>query len=89
MDMSAGIMEIDDTPDIATCNKKIHIKDDAARILDNKSDDAETPLPTTFGIGLRQKKRSKDLFIDPANKKEVDEALKSGLTFTDETEDLY
>ena len=40
-------------------------------------------------IGLREKKGSKkDLIIDPANKKEVDEAIKSGLTFTDEADDL-
>jgi hypothetical protein len=90
MDMSAAIMDIEnDTPDIATWNKKIHIKDDAAGILDNKSDDAKTPPPTTIGIGLRQKKRSKDLIMDPANKKDVDEALKSGLASTDEAEDLY
>jgi hypothetical protein len=90
MDMSAAIMDIEnDTSDIASWNKKIHIKDDAAGILDNKSDDAKTPQPTTIGIGPRQKKRSKDLIIDPANKKDVDEALKSGLAFTDEAEDLY
>ena len=89
MDMSAGIVDIDDTPDIATWDKKIHIKGDVAGILNKKSDEAETPLPTTIGIGLRLKKSSKDLIIDPANKKDVDEALKSGLTFTDEAEDLF
>jgi hypothetical protein len=78
MDMSAGIIDIDDTPDIATWNKKIHMKDYAAGIL----------APTTIGIGLREKKGSKDLIRDPANKKEVDEALKSGLTFTDQADDL-
>jgi hypothetical protein len=89
MDMSAGIIDIDDTPDVATWNKKIHIKEDAAGIMVNRLHDAEKQPPTTIGIGLREKKRSKkDLIIDPANKKEVDEAIKSGLTFTGKADDL-
>jgi hypothetical protein len=28
-DMSADIIDIDDTPDVATWNKKVHIKEDA------------------------------------------------------------
>jgi hypothetical protein len=89
MDMSAGIIDIDDTPDVATWNKKIHIKDDAAGITVNPLHEAEIPPPTTNGIGLRDKKGSKkDLIIDPANKKEVDEAIKSGSTLTDEVTDL-
>ena len=89
MDMSAGIIDIDDTPDVATWNKKIHIKDGAAGITVNPLHEAEIPPPTTSGIGLRDKKGSKkDLIIDPANKKEVDEAIKSGSTLTDEAIDL-
>jgi hypothetical protein len=89
MDMSAGIIDIDDTPDVATWNKKINIKGDAAGIIANRLHKAEIRPPTTIGIGLREKKRSKkDLIIDPANKKEVDEGIKSGLTFTDEADDL-
>jgi hypothetical protein len=90
VDMSTGIIDINDTPDVATWNKKIHIKADAAGIIVNKLHEAEIPpLPITIGIGLREKKGSKkDLIIDPANKKEVDEAIKSGLTFTDEADDL-
>src|ERR671934_2090696 len=75
MDMSAGIIDIDDTPDVATWNKKIHIKDDDAGITLNRLHEAETQPPTTIGIGLRERKGSKkDLIIDPANKREVDEA---------------
>ena len=89
VDMSAGIIDIDDTPDVATWNKKIHNKEDAAGLMVNRLSDAEVQLPTTIGIGLREKKRSKkDLIIDSANKKEVDEAIKSGSTFTDEVDDL-
>ena len=32
VDMSTDIIDIEDTPDVATWNKEIHIKDDAARI---------------------------------------------------------
>jgi hypothetical protein len=32
-DMSAGIIDIDDTPDVATWNKKVHIKEDAVDII--------------------------------------------------------
>src|ERR687887_773099 len=89
MDMSAGIIDIDDTPDVATWNKKIHIKDDASGIIVNRLHEAEMRQPTTIDIGLREKKGSKkDLIIDPANKKNVDEAIKSELTLTDEVADL-
>ena len=89
MDMSAGIIDIDDTPDVATWNKKIHIKDDAAGIIVNRLHEAEIWPPTTVGIGLREKKGSKkDSIIDPANKKDVDEAIKSESTLTDEAADL-
>jgi hypothetical protein len=89
MDMSAGIIDIDDTPDVATWNKKIHIKDDASGIIVNRLHEAEMRQPTTIDIGLREKKGSKkDLIIDPANKKNVDEAIKSESTLTDEAADL-
>src|ERR687887_1831642 len=89
MDMSAGIIDIDDTPDVATWNKKIHIKDNASDIIVNRLHEAEMRQPTTIDIGLREKKGSKkDSIIDPANKKDVDEAIKSELTLTDEVADL-
>jgi hypothetical protein len=89
MDMSAGIIDIDETPDVATWNKKIHIKDDASGIIVNRLHEAEMRQPTTIDIGLREKKGSKkDLIIDPANKKNVDEAIKSESTLTDEVADL-
>ena len=89
MYMSAGIIDIDDTPDVATWNKKIHIKDDASDIIVNRLHEAEMRQPTTIDIGLREKKGSKkDSIIDPANKKDVDEAIKSESTLTDEAADL-
>ena len=89
MDMSADIIDIDNTPDIATWNKEIHIKADAAAAgtTANKLQGAEILPPTTISIGLKEKKGpKKDLIIDPADKKEVDEAIKSGSTLTDEAD---
>jgi hypothetical protein len=46
-------------------------------------------MPTTIGIGLRDKKASKkDLIVDPANRKNTEGAIKSGSTLTDEAADL-
>ena len=39
-------------------------------------------------LAWEKKGSKKDLIIDPANKKEVDEAIKSGSTLTDEAADL-
>ncbi|HEY7572494.1 MAG TPA: hypothetical protein VH796_14100 [Nitrososphaeraceae archaeon] len=48
--MSTGIVDIEDTPDVATWNKKIHIKDDAADIVvDDRfrnTEEIQTPLTT-------------------------------------------
>ena len=50
--MSTGIVDIEDTPDVATWNMKIHIKDDAAYIVDDRFRDAEKIQTTlTTGIG--------------------------------------
>ena len=88
--MSTGIVDIEDTPDVATWNKKIHIKDDPAGVVDDRFHDAEEIQTTlTTGIGLVDRKASKkDLIVDPANRKEVEEAIESGSTLTDEATDL-
>src|ERR687885_1930961 len=82
VDMSTGIVDIEDTPDVATWNKKIHIKGDVAGIVDDRLPDAEemqTKLITA--IGLRDRNASKkDLIVDPANRNEVEEAIESGST---------
>jgi hypothetical protein len=89
MDMSADIIDIDNTSDVATWNKDIHIKADAAAagITANRLQEEEILPATTIGIDLKEKKGSKkDLIIDPADKKDVDEAIKSGSTLTDEAD---
>jgi hypothetical protein len=90
MDISQGMIDIDDTPDVATWNKKVHIKGDAAGIIANGFHDGEKiQTPNTTGIGLRGKKASKkDLIVDPANRKDVEEAIKSGFTLTDKASEL-
>ena len=90
VDMSVGIIDINDTPDIATRNKKLRIEENASSIIANGLNDAEEiQRPTTVGIGLRDKKSlKKDLSVYPANRKEVEGAINSGFTLTDEASDL-
>ncbi len=90
VDMSVGIIDINNTPDIATWNKKLHIEENTSGIVANGLNEAEkTQRLTTIGIGLRDKKApKKDLIVDPANRKEIEEAIESGSTLTDEATDL-
>ena len=90
VDMSTAVVDIEDTPNVAIWNKKIHIKDDAVGIVDDRFSDAEEiQTKLTTRIGLRDKKASKkDLIVDPANRKEIEEAIESGSTLTDEATDL-
>jgi hypothetical protein len=59
--MSKGIVDIEDTPDVATWNKKIHINDDAAGIIvkDRFSNAEKIQTRLTTGIGLRERKQPK------------------------------
>jgi len=90
VDMSTGIIDIDNTPDVATWNKEIYIKNDTARVaVDRFHEPEEIQMPPTIGMGLRDRKASKkDLIIDPANRKEVEEAIESRSTLKDEAIDL-
>jgi hypothetical protein len=55
VDMSTGIVDIEDTPDVATWDKKIHINDSAAGIVvkDRFINVEKIQTPLTTGIGLR------------------------------------
>ena len=89
VDMSVGIIDINDTPDIATWNKKLHIEENGSGIANGLNDAEKMQSLTTIGIGLRDKKApEKDLIVDPANRKEVEEATNSGFTLTDDGSDL-
>ena len=65
-------------------------KDNAAGVIDDRFHDHEDIQTTLItGIGLRDRKASiKDLIVDPANKKETEEAIESGSKLTDEATDL-
>ena len=86
VDTSADLIDIIDTPDVATWNKEIHIKSDAADIR-KRYHWTKTP-PITSDIGLKEK-GSKDMIIDPADKKDVDKVVKSGTKLTDEADLSY
>jgi hypothetical protein len=53
--------------------------------LVKRSHGSKTLPPTIINIGLKEK-QSKGLIIDPADKKDLAEAVKSGTTLTDEAD---
>jgi hypothetical protein len=81
---------VDMSADIATWNKKLHIEENASGVNANGLNDREKiQSSSTIGIGMRDKKAlKKDLIVDPANRKEIEEAKKSGFALTDEASDL-
>ena len=90
---SKDILDIIDTPDVATWNKGTQIKGNAADIIKRSQEREEkieaiaqkkiTPTNTNTS-GLREK-GSEDLIIDPADKEVVAKVVKSGKTLTDKT----
>jgi hypothetical protein len=87
-DISKGILDITDTPDVAVWNKSVQIKNDVANMVKHPKE-RENGGAQTIGIGLR-KERNKDdddkespTIIDPANQEDIDEVVNSGSTLTD------
>jgi hypothetical protein len=83
--VSKDILDITDTPDVAVWNKSVQIK---GKIVDTIKQSKENGNALTIGIGLKKKKHEGDrkdstTLIDPANQKDVDEAINSGSTITD------
>ena len=88
---SKDILDIIDTPDVATWNKGTQIKGNAADIIKRSHERGEkieaiaqkkiTPTNTNTN-GIREK-GSEDLIIDPADKEVVAKVVKSGKTLTD------
>src|ERR671912_345366 len=79
------VIDITNTPDVAVWNKSVQIK---GKVVDTIKQSKENENALTIGIGLKKKKHEgdrKDLttLIDPANQKDVDEAINSGSTITD------
>lgn len=83
--VSKDILDITDTPDVAVWNKSVQIK---GKVVDTIKQSTENENALTIGIGLKKKKHEGDrkdstTLIDPANQKDVDEAINSGSTITD------
>ena len=83
--VSKDILDITDTPDVAVWNKSVQIK---GKVADTIKQSKENGNALTIGIGLKKKKHGGDrkdstTLIDPANQKDIDEAINSGSTITD------
>jgi hypothetical protein len=79
---SNDIIDIDDSPDVATWNKEVtRNKDHIAK--DIKIIHPEIPPTTTIGL-RREDNDNKDNQVDPANQKDVDRIYNSGGKLTDD-----
>ncbi len=85
------IIDIDDSPDVATWNKEVtkdhNVKDiNISEEIKNKNRiiKISSKIPPTTTIGLRRKdNEGKDEQVDPANQKDVDKIYNSGGKLTD------
>ena len=91
---SKDILDITDTPDVATWNKGTQIKGDAADII-KRSQEREAEITqgkitrtNTTTVELKEK-GSEDLIIDSANKKDVSKVVNSGAPLTDKEEKSF
>ncbi|MDF2736567.1 MAG: hypothetical protein K0S93_423 [Nitrososphaeraceae archaeon] len=84
------IIDIDDSPDIATWNKEVTRNKDVSDNIDNKYiiTKINPKIPTiTTTMGLERKREEnneKDHLIDPANQREIDNAYHDGDILTDQ-----
>jgi hypothetical protein len=91
---SNDIIDIDDSPDVATWNKEVtrnkdHIAKDIKVSEETKNKYLSTKIhpeiPPTTTIGLRREDNdNKDNQVDPANQKDVDRIYNSGGKLTDD-----
>jgi hypothetical protein len=91
---SNDIIDIDDSPDVATWNKEVtrnkdHIAKDIKISEETKNKYRITKIhpeiPSTTTIGLRREDNdNKDNQVDPANQKDVDRIYNSGGKLTDD-----
>ena len=91
---SKDILDITDTPDVATWNKGTQIKGDAADIIKRSQErgagitQGKITRTNTTTVELKEK-GSEDLIIDSANKKDVDKVVNSGASLTDKEEKSF
>jgi hypothetical protein len=89
---SKDILDITDTPDVATWNKGTQIKGNAADIIKRSQErgaeitQGKITQTNTTTIELKEK-GSDDLIIDSANKKDVSKVVNSGTSLTDKEEE--
>ena len=88
---SDDIIDIDDSPDIATWKKEITRNKDVSNNIDNKYRiiKINPKIPTITTIGLERKREEdddneKDQLIDPANQQEIDNAYHADIKLTDQ-----
>lgn len=88
---SNDIIDIDDSPDIATWNKEVTRNKVVSNNIDNKYriTKINPKIPTITTIGLERKidgddDNKKDRLIDPANQQEIDAAYHAGNKLTDQ-----
>lgn len=87
---SNDIIDIDDSPDIATWNKEVTRNKSGSDNIDNKDriTKKNPKIPTITTIGLERKieenDNEKDFIIDPANRQEIDNAHYDGDKLTDQ-----
>ena len=84
------IIDIDDSPDIATWNKEVTRNRDSSGNIDKKYriTKINPKIPTSTTIGLERKREEdneKDHLIHPANQREIDNAYHDGDILTDQT----
>ncbi|HEX6028330.1 MAG TPA: hypothetical protein VFY64_04755 [Nitrososphaeraceae archaeon] len=91
---SKDILDITDTPDVATWNKGTQIKGGAADII-KRSQERGTKITqgkitrtNATTIDLKEK-GSEDLIIDSANKEDVAKVVNSGISLTDKEEESF
>ena len=91
---SKDILDITDTPDVATWNKGTQIKGDAADIIKRSQErgaeitQGKITRTNTTTVELKEK-GFEDLIIDSANKKDVDKVVNSGASLTDKEEKSF
>jgi hypothetical protein len=82
---------MDDSQDIATCNKEVTRNKDVSNNIDNKYTitkiNPKIPTITTIGLEIKREgdvDNKKDHIIDPANQQEIETAYHAGVKLTDQ-----
>jgi hypothetical protein len=71
VDTSTDMIDIRDSPDVATWNKGMQVKGDAAVLVNSAASHEANRATTTINMGLKEK-GAKDFPVDP-NEKDVEE----------------